>query len=154
MSAPLNHDTPEKRPILVVEDEENDLFFLLRALEKAGVANPLNSVGSGQEAVDYLTGAGAYSDRQKYPLPFLLLLDLKLPSLNGIEVVRWIRKQEPPIRNVLVVVLTSSTLRQDIEDAYAAGANGYITKLADPEMLVSTMKDLANWWLRRNVPPP
>lgn len=142
------------KPILVVEDEENDLFFLTRAMHKAGITNPVNTVTSGQEAVEYLTGEGVYSDRSKYPMPFLMFLDLKLPCLSGLDVLRWVRSQPPPLGNLLVVVLTSSTLASDIEQAYRAGANSYFTKPADPESLVQTMQDLADWWLKRNVPPP
>ncbi len=140
-------------PLLVVEDEENDVFFLKRAMQRAGILNPLYSVANGQAATDYLSGAGAFADRTRFPLPFLVLLDLKLPCIGGIEVLRWIRAR-PELRNLLVVVLTSSTLPADIADAYSAGANSYIVKPGDPELLADSMRDFAKWWLKRNVPPP
>ncbi len=144
---------PTTRPLLIVEDEENDVFFLKRALEKAGILNPVYSVGTGQEAIDYLSGAGHFSDRSRYPLPFLVLLDLKLPCLNGTEVLKWIRTQSP-LQTLLVLILSSSTLATDLDEAYRSGANAYFVKPADPEQLLGCIQDFANWWLRRNVPPP
>lgn len=141
------------RPILIVEDEENDLFFLVRAMQKAGISNPVQSVTNGQEAIDYIKGEAPFEDRIRYPLPLLVLLDLKLPCVNGLDVLRWIRQQPGHISNMIVLVLTSSTLANDIEEAYKARANGYIAKPADPDQLVRTMQDLAAWWLKRNVPP-
>jgi CheY-like chemotaxis protein len=141
------------RPLLIVEDEENDVFFLKRALQKAGVTNPLVVAQDGQEALDYLKGTAAFADRSRFPFPGLMLLDWKLPCITGMEVLRWLRRESPtPL--LPVIVLTSSTLADDIDNAYRLGANSYIVKPADPEQLTPIMRDLANWWLKRNVAPP
>ncbi len=136
--------------LLVVEDDENDIFFLKRAFDRSGVTNPLSIVQSGQEAIDYLRGENNFSDRTQYPFPAMVLLDLKLPCVNGIDVLRWIRKQ-PEYVGLPVIVLTSSTLKTDIEEAYASGANSYVVKPASPEVLANMMRDFANWWLRHNL---
>jgi CheY-like chemotaxis protein len=135
--------------LLVVEDDENDIFFLKRAFDRSGVTNPLCIVQSGQEAIDYLRGENTYSDRTRFPFPAMVLLDLKLPCVNGIDVLRWIRKQ-PDCAGLPVIVLTSSTLKTDIEEAYSSGANSYVVKPASPEVLANMMRDFANWWLRHN----
>ena len=83
------------RTVLLVEDSEDDVFFMRLAWEKAGVSNPLQVVQDGQQALDYLAGAGKFVDRQEYPLPCLVLLDWKLPYLMGVEVLKWIRQQPP-----------------------------------------------------------
>jgi len=95
--------------ILVAEDDENDVFFLRRAFLKAGLANPLVAACDGQAAVDYLEGTGVYADRKSYPLPGLLLLDLKMPRKSGLEVLTWLRER-PELSQIPVVVLSSSVL--------------------------------------------
>ena len=91
--------------ILLVEDEENDVFFLKHAFEEVGVLNPLRVAQDGQEALDYLSGRGEYADRERFPLPCLILLDLKLPRVMGFEVLQWIREQ-PALKTLIVVVLS------------------------------------------------
>jgi CheY-like chemotaxis protein len=102
--------------------------------------------------IQYLQGVGVYGDRSKYPIPALLILDLKLPCVSGVEVLKWLRS-EPGFRMLPVVVLTSSTLGADVEEAWACGANSYVVKPASPDLLVGIMRDFANWWLRHNVLP-
>lgn len=128
------------------------MFFLKRAMQKAGINNPVYAVDSGQAVLDYLTGKGDYSERDKFPLPMLLLLDLKLPSLPGVEVLRWIR-QDARFRTLPVVVVTSSTLNVDVDEAYGAGANAYAVKPADPDQMIQLMRDFSGWWLKQNVTP-
>src|SRR5690349_19441216 len=108
-------------PILVVEDNENDVILIRRTLTKALIPNPLRVVGSGEEAIGYLAKAGTYSDRENYPLPVLVLLDLKLPGMDGFGVLQWIREQGG-FNDVRVVVLTSSDSLRDIKKAYHLGA--------------------------------
>ena len=138
------------RPLLIAEDEDNDVFFLKRALQKAGVTNPIHVVDTGQGVLDYLKGEGAYADRVVYPAPHLLLLDLKLPCVSGIEVLKWIRKDNRH-KQLPVIVLSSSTLSFDVQEAYESGANAYAVKPCDPDQLVQLMQDFANWWLKQNV---
>src|SRR2546421_2007732 len=95
------------KTILQVEDDPNDVFFFQRAMKKAGVPNPTHVVSDGQQAIDYLQGAGKFADREQFPLPSLVLLDLKLPYVMGLEVLRWIRQQ--PGTPMVVVMLTASS---------------------------------------------
>jgi len=136
---------------LIVEDEENDIYFLKHALQKAGITNPVQVVESGQAAIDYLNGTGKYGDRSLYPLPGMIFLDLKLPQVHGLEVLKWIRERAslPPI---VIMILTSSSLREDIERAYRLGANSYVVKPSSPEKLVEIVGDLRNWWFKHNQP--
>jgi CheY-like chemotaxis protein len=139
--------------ILLVEDNEDDVFVMQRALKKARIANPLRIVTDGQEAVDYLSAAGNAADRVSFPLPFLVFLDLKLPYLDGFEVLSWIR-QQPSLEAVVVVVLTSSAEKKDYERAYALGARSYLVKPPDPKSLLNLMNSLASYWLRNTGSGP
>src|SRR4051812_10461929 len=113
--------------ILVVDDSDNDILLVRRALQKARVLNPLITVRSGEEAVQYLAGEGKYSNREEYPLPDLVLLDLKMTGMDGFEVLKWIR-DHPTLRGMRVVVLTSSDRVFDVNQAYALGANSFLVK--------------------------
>ncbi len=139
--------------LLIVEDEENDVFFLKDALRKAGILNPIQVVDDGRRALDYLSGTGKFSDRKVYPLPAVVFLDLKLPQINGLGVLEWIREQ-PSLPSMVLVVLTASSLDEDIERAYRLGANSYVVKPSSREKLVSIVKDFGNWWFKHNEPPP
>ena len=125
--------------ILVADDDENDVFFIERALKEAQVANPLRRVRDGEEAIAYLKGEGGYGDREKFPLPHLMLLDLKMPRKNGFEVLEWVRGQ-PGLKRLPVIILTSSKEDPDIKRAYDLGANTYLVKPAKPEGLVDMAK--------------
>src|SRR4051812_47964685 len=98
---------PKTGPILLVEDNEHDVFFMKRAFKTAEISNALQVVGDGQAAIDYLTGVDSYGDRQQFPLPCFILLDLKLPRKSGLDVLSWIR-QQPELRTIVVLVLTTS----------------------------------------------
>src|SRR5581483_4834593 len=91
------------KPILQVEDDQNDVFFLQKAMKKAGVENPIQVACDGQQAIDYLQGAGKFADRLQFPLPCLMLLDLKLPHVMGLDVLKWIRQQPGPALTVLML---------------------------------------------------
>jgi CheY-like chemotaxis protein len=113
--------------ILHVEDQEDDVFFLQQAFRRAGITQPVQVVTDGQQATDYLEGVGDFADREKYPLPFLVLLDLNLPFKSGLEVLEWLRSR-PMHRAMVVVALTSSNQEADIHRAYELGANSYVVK--------------------------
>jgi len=140
-------------PILLVEDDPNDVFFFERAAKKAGINSTVHSVRDGQEAVSYLNGEGAFADRAAYPFPVLMVLDLNLPQRHGLEVLRWLR-QNKSCRTLLVVVLTSSRSEVDIHEAYELGANSYLVKPSDPADLTQIVELVKVYWLGRNEPPP
>ncbi len=134
--------------ILLVEDNEDDVFAMSRALKQAHIANPVTVVSDGQEALDYLSGAGPYADRERYPVPFIVFLDLKLPYIDGFEVLTWIR-QQPALSSTLVVVLTSSVENRDQERSYALGARSYLIKPPTAETLLDVLNSLKTYWLAK-----
>ncbi len=138
--------------ILVVEDDPNDVILIRRAFSHLKMLNPIQVVGDGEQAVEYLDGRGKYSDREQFPLPMLVLLDLKMPRKSGLEVLEWIRNQ-PGIKRTPVVVLTSSSQAKDINKAYDLGANSYLVKPVAFEALVDMIKTLDMYWLIMNEPP-
>ncbi|MBD2740160.1 response regulator [Coleofasciculus sp. FACHB-1120] len=138
--------------ILLVEDDSNDVFLIQRAFRKANLLNPLQVVENGEAAVFYLAGKQPYSDRDRYPLPALILLDLKLPRKSGLEVLEWLR-QQPDLKRLPVVVLTSSEENRDINRAYDLGANSYLVKPVAFEALLDMVKTLNSYWLIFNQRP-
>ena len=138
-----------KSKVLIAEDDPGDAFLLQRAFTAAQVSAALYFVGDGQEAIDYLGGTGAYSDRKTYPLPDLMLLDLKMPKLNGFDVLTWIR-QQPGLKRLLVTVLTSSDQPQDINRAYDLGANSYLLKPHGSQELSDLVGRVQKYWLELN----
>jgi CheY-like chemotaxis protein len=129
--------------ILLAEDDANDVFFFRRALKKAGCDCPLQVVTNGKETVNYLSGSGRYSDRTEFPLPSILLLDLKMPFLDGFEVMTWIRTQ-PILKDCSVVILTSSGEERDRQRAAELGAKGYFVKPPTPAILREIMGFLSS----------
>ncbi len=138
--------------ILLVEDNEDDVLFLRRALKMAGVPHPLQVVEDGRKAIDYLEGTGDYANRAEFPLPCLVLLDLKLPRIMGLDVLKWIREQ-PGLEPLPIIVLTSSQEPSDIQRAYRLGANSYLVKPSSTDKLVDLVKSFSDYWLRHNTPP-
>lgn len=144
--------------ILHVEDDEPYVFLLQLMFERAGITSPVHAVSDGQMAIDYLAGAEVFADREKHPLPCLVLLDLKLPKVSGFEVLKWIR-QQPGLRRLVVVMLSSSAQPEDIERAYELGANSYIEKPCELGRTQEIAQLLKGWWLGYNhyapldVPP-
>jgi CheY-like chemotaxis protein len=132
--------------ILLAEDDDNDAFFVERAFKHVQIANPLYRVKDGEEAIAYLRGDGEHADRELFPVPNLLLLDLKMPRKNGFEVIAWLR-QQPGLRRLPVIVLTSSREDPDVNRAYELGANTYLVKPVKFEGLVEMMKALNLYWL-------
>jgi CheY-like chemotaxis protein len=138
-----------QRALLLVEDNEDDVFLMRRALKGAHVINPLYVVEDGQEAVDYLSGTGKFADREKYPLPAVVFLDLKLPYISGHDVLAWIRRQKE-LDGLVVIVLTSSNEASDLSRCYALGANSYVVKPPTPEQLEELSKAFKWYWLEYN----
>ncbi len=138
--------------ILLVEDNPKDVFLVQRAFRKAEILTPLQVVSDGDAAVRYLSGESPYCDRITHPLPVLVLLDLKLPRRSGAEVLSWIR-QEPALKRLPVVALTSSREYADINRVYDLGANAYIVKPPDFDQLVHILKTLDMHWVTYNEKP-
>jgi CheY-like chemotaxis protein len=138
--------------ILAAEDEPVDAMMIKRAFSKAGISHKLHLVEDGDAVIDYLTGTNTYADREQYPLPVLLLLDLKLPRRSGLEILEWLR-QQPGLRRMPVVVLTSSRQSIDVTRAYDLGANSYLVKPVEFTALIDIMKTLGLYWLVLNEKP-
>jgi two-component system response regulator len=139
--------------ILLVEDNPSDIELTRRALNKSHVANELIVAEDGQEALDYLFGVGAHAGRDITLLPTLVLLDLKLPRVDGLEVLRRIRADERT-RRLPVVILTTSREEQDIAACYDLGVNSYIRKPVDFAQFAEAVQHLGLYWLVLNEPPP
>lgn len=140
--------------ILIVDDSSDDVILLKRAFSRAGVVNPLYWVKSGSEAIKYLRGDSAYSDRESYPLPSVILLDLNMPDGDGFEVLTWIRNKFPN-GGLLIVVLTHVEEIRKINRAYSLGANSFLTKPGNPEELQELINIFSGYWLLNNrLPSP
>ena len=142
----------QKYIVLLVEDDPNDVVLIQRAFRKANIVNPINIVGNGEDAIDYLAGKGKFKDRNKYPIPTLVLLDLKLPRKSGHEVLAWVRKQ-PKLKRLPIVVLTSSQQVWDKNKAYDLGTNSYLIKPVSFDSLIELIQSLNTYWLILNEKP-
>jgi len=139
------------RAILLVEDDENDVLVMTMALEKAGLTCPIRVASDGREAQDYLSGAGIFADRHEYPLPYLIFLDLKLPRVMGLEVLKWVRER-PEFDSIIVLILSSSSMPEDIQGAYHLHANGYLVKPYSLEKLEHMTQAIKEFWFGQNQP--
>ena len=137
----------------MVDDADEDIFFVKRAFEKSGVAQFFHSVNDGNQAIAYLQAEGEFSDRSKFPFPNLLMTDLKMPGMNGYELLEWIQKH-PNCKVIPTIVFSSSSLESDIHRAYVLGANTYIVKPSDFIELVETIRLLYEFWSRCQTPKP
>jgi CheY-like chemotaxis protein len=135
--------------ILLVEDEPSDVFLMKRALKAAQIPNPLQVASDGQQAINYLSGEGKFSDRTQFPVPSLIFLDLKLPYKNGFEILTWIRSQRH-LDLTLVMVLTSSSEERDIAQCYKLGARTFLVKPPNAVMLTELMISLKDFWIKHN----
>jgi two-component system response regulator len=138
--------------ILLVEDEEAHAQLTKRAIRKAGNANRVDAVPDGEQALDYLFNRGKFSDHAKYPRPGLILLDIKLPGIDGIEVLKQI-KEDPVLRRIPVIMLTTSEREEDIAESYGHYANSYLTKPVGFKEFEDKVRQLDAYWLLVNEPP-
>lgn len=144
--------TGEPLHILLVEDNEDHAELVIRGMRDQQVANRIHHVSDGEKALDYLFNRGAYADTGQNPRPNLVLLDLRLPRIDGLEVLRTI-KTTPELMSIPVVVLTSSEAESDINKSYAYHANSYVVKPLDFKAFTQLMKDLGFYWLGWNTKP-
>jgi CheY-like chemotaxis protein len=140
------------RTVLVAEDDAGQILLLQRAFLKAGINVSVDFVKDGQETIDYLKREATYGDRAAHPFPELLLLDLNMPRVDGFGVLEWVREQ-PGLKRLLVVVLTTSNANEDVNRAYDLGANSYLVKPAGPSGLVELAETIKAYWLSVNQPP-
>ncbi|HEX4262759.1 MAG TPA: response regulator [Verrucomicrobiae bacterium] len=141
-----------RNTVLVADDDENDIRLLTRAFLRAGINVPMKWVRDGEEAIQYLQGENPFTDRNAFPIPMLLLLDLKMPRTNGFEVLEWVRKQTG-LRRLLVVVMTSSDEPEDVNRAYDLGANSFLKKPDDFDDLMRISRQLHEYWIQTNLCP-
>ena len=139
--------------ILLVEDNEDDVDLTLRALKRNNIKNEVVVARDGVEALDYLWGTGTYAGRDISQMPQVILLDLKLPKVDGLEVLRQLRSDERT-KLLPVVILTSSKEQQDLVEGYSLGANSYVRKPVDFNQFVEAVRQLGLYWLVLNEPPP
>jgi CheY-like chemotaxis protein len=134
----------EGRTILLVDDCESDLGLMRNAFQKAKTSHTLQELRNGEEAIAYLKGEGPYADRNKYPLPIVMLLDLNMPKKNGYDVLLWVSTQ-PVLKRLAIFVLTASMRSEDIERAFYLGANSYLVKPSSLETLTTMIQCLCDW---------
>jgi CheY-like chemotaxis protein len=132
--------------ILVAEDDQNDRVLLTHALTRDSLPVRVMMVGDGEETIDYLQGTGKYANRAAYPFPDLLLLDLKMPRLSGLDVLKWLRA-DPCCHALPVIIFSGSGLEKDVQQAYRLGANTYFQKQGDPRVLINLLRLVTQYWL-------
>src|SRR5215472_16716865 len=137
----------DRLTVLLAEDDPNDVLLTQIAFEKARLANPLQVVRDGEEAIAYLQGAGPFADRHRFPFPILLLLDLKMPKPNGFQVLEWLRAQPGVVGRLPVAIMTSSDHDPDATRAFELGADSYLQKPPDAEALLALVQRLHAFWL-------
>jgi CheY-like chemotaxis protein len=141
-----------RKTVLVADDDENDIRLLTRAFLRAGISVPMKWVRDGEEAIQYLQGDEPFADRDTFPFPILMLLDLKMPRTDGFEVLEWVRKQAD-LKRLLVVVMTSSDEPEDVDRAYDLGANSFLKKPDDFDDLTRISRKLHEYWIETNLCP-
>lgn len=132
-------------PILVAEDDENDVTLLLRAIQKGGFQNPVHVCRDGEQAILYLQGEGDYSDRTEFPFPNIIITDLKMPRKGGLEILQWLQ-DHPECHVIPVIVLSASSENRDISAAYRLGANCYLKKPGSLDGLQKLVKFTLDFW--------
>jgi CheY-like chemotaxis protein len=137
---------------LLVEDNDDDVFLITRAFKNVGLITPMVRATDGQDAIDYLSGQGAYADRVKFPMPSLVLLDIKMPFISGLEVLRWIRGQAG-LATLPVIMFTTSSQECDVRSAYGSGANAFLVKPARLEECTSIANVIKQFWIDANIAP-
>ncbi len=139
-------------PILLVEDDASDVFLLQRALSKAQITNQLTVVNNGEEGLAYLKGEGRFADRAKHPFPGMVLLDIKMPRLDGLELLSIIRS-DPQLRRLVVIMLSSSGEQRDVNRAFELNANSYLVKPGKLDGMTQILETVKNYWLGMNQYP-
>ncbi len=139
--------------ILYAEDDDHDVFFLKRAFEAVGIHNRVEVACDGEEAVEYLSGVGKFADRGQFPLPSLVILDLKMPRRNGLEVLEWLR-QRSGLPQIPVIMFSSSGHDTDIDRGYELGANAFVVKPSSVHEREEFARAVKHFWLRFNQAPP
>ena len=132
--------------VLLVEDDLNDIFLVKRAFKVAHIHNPLQVVTDGVEAIQYLSGEGKYADRGAYPLPRLIVMDIKMPRSTGFEVLEWVKGDGRPLRRIPIVIVSSSDNPNDINRAYELGANAYMVKPMDYRAVEHLFQSITHYW--------
>ena len=135
-----------------MDDDEDDILLTRKAFADSGLANPIFAVRDGEEAVLYLEGFGPFANRAEFPLPQMVLLDLKMPKINGFRVLKWVRAHEH-FKTLPIVVFSNSTQERDVTKAYELGANSFLVKPGDIGTLRDMMKSIASFWLHHNHGP-
>jgi CheY-like chemotaxis protein len=138
--------------ILLADDDPNDRFLVRRAFQKLGITNPLYEVHDGSAAIAYLAGEGQYSNRALFPFPGILLLDLQMPRVGGLEVLEWIRSKLT-VSGLLIIVLSRNDELRQVNRAYALGANSFLTKPNSDQELEGLISSFRNYWMVKNTPP-
>lgn len=136
----------QKFSVLLVEDDLNDIFIVKRAFKMADIPTPLQVVTDGQEAIAYLRGEGKYADRETYPLPKLMVMDIRMPRRSGFEVLEWVKGGQGPLRRIPVVIVSSSQNPADINRAYELGANAYMVKPMNFRAVEHLFETITNYW--------
>lgn len=136
--------------ILLVDDSDDDAYFFDRAVAKVGLDIQTRRVRNGQEAIDYLEGTGEYFDRKLFPVPHVIMLDLKMPICDGFDFLLWKRKQ-PAMVYLPTIIMTSSDLPHDIRRSYELGAHSFTTKLKTPDSLSNRVEALREWWFQNCI---
>lgn len=144
--------TRHQRLLLRVDDNPDDLLLFQLAWEKAGLTNPIRFTATRKEAVDYLEGRGKYADRQAFPLPAVIVIDMRLPDGNASEFLRWIRVH-PTLSKLVVIVLSGTAHQEDVNEAYRLGANSFLLKSANSRHLQHTVNLIQSYWLNQNFMP-
>src|ERR1700720_3704984 len=138
--------------ILLIEDDENDILLVQHAMERSGAGHKVHAVRDGEGAIRYLRGEAEYSERRKHPLPNIILCDLKMPRMGGLEFLRWLR-DHPESSVIPTIVLSSSHLEGDVGEAYYRGANSYMTKPTGLDELVEMLRITFEYWALCECPP-
>jgi len=134
----------ENQTILLVDDSELDLVLMREAFAIAKCSHPLHMVHNGEEAIAYLNGEGPYSDRNKFPLPIIMLLDLNMPKKNGFDVLTWVRARKG-LKRLPIIILSASARNEDVEIAFHLGATSFLVKPSNLDTLAAMMRCLCNW---------
>ena len=138
--------------ILLVEDSSDDVFFMQRALKLSSTTVSVQVAEDGQIAIDYLSGKGSFANRAEFPLPVMVLLDLRMPRMPGFEVLKWLRKTEE-FSCLPVIILSSSREESDMKKAYALRANSFLVKTGDSKQFNDMIKTLVDYWLKFSETP-